>query len=158
MNQKNLLKVIVIVSIIYFIWLFIVAMQEAMKGGVILFSLKIWSIVGIILYIFFLLVELLVYISTPKAEGKEIKIVSEVIKKVVCSQCHTTFTITDTGVRPLRYTCPNCGKEGVLRGKRVKGVAKRITCDNCGNEFDILDTGEKPLTYVCPSCHYEGVV
>ncbi|HHF56165.1 MAG TPA: hypothetical protein ENL42_04535 [Thermoplasmatales archaeon] len=158
MNQKNLLKVIVIVSIIYFIWLFIVAMQQARGGGEILFPLKIWAIAGIILYIFFLLVELIVYATTPKTEGKEIKIVSEVIKKVMCSQCHTTFTISDTGVRPLKYTCPNCGKEGVLRGKRVKGVARHITCSNCGNEFDVLDTGEKPLTYVCPSCHHEGVV
>ncbi|KAA0001774.1 MAG: hypothetical protein FE048_04925 [Thermoplasmata archaeon] len=158
MSHKNLLKIIVIASIIYFIWLFIVALNETMYGEKILISLKMWSIIGVLLYILFLIIEILLYITTPKKEAREIKIVSEVIKKVVCSHCHATFTISDTGVRPLKYTCPNCGKEGVLRGKRVKGIVKSITCSNCGNVFDVFDTGEKPLSYECPACHYQGVV
>jgi len=158
MKQKNLLKTIVIISIIYFIWLFIVALNETMYGGKILFSLKMWSVIGILLYILFLIIEILLYVTMPKKERREIKLISEVIKKVVCSNCHATFTISDTGVRPLKYTCPVCGKEGVLRGKRVKGAVKSITCSNCGNVFDVFDTGEKPLSYECPSCHYQGVV
>ncbi|RLF47209.1 MAG: hypothetical protein DRN29_03110 [Thermoplasmata archaeon] len=158
MNQKNLLKIVVIASILYFIWLFIVALNETMNGSKILLSLKTWSLIGVVVYVFFLFIEIMVYITTPKKETKEIKLVSEVIKKIVCNSCHTTFTITDTGVRPMKYVCPNCGKEGVLRGKKVKGIVKTITCSSCGDKFEIIDTGERPLTYQCPSCHYEGVV
>ena len=158
MNQKNLLKIVVIASILYFIWLFIVALNETMNGSKILLSLKTWSLIGVVVYVFFLFIEIMVYITTPKKETKEIKLVSEVIEKIVCNSCHTTFTITDTGVRPMKYVCPNCGKEGVLRGKKVKGIVKTITCSSCGDKFEIIDTGERPLTYQCPSCHYEGVV
>ena len=98
------------------------------------------------------------YITAPREEEEEIKIVSEAIKKIVCSNCKTVFTIRDTGVRPLKYKCPNCGMEGVLRGKSVKGKRISVQCDKCGNEFEIFDTGERPLIYRCPVCHYQGEV
>ena len=154
--NKNLLKIIVIVSLVYLAWLILVAFYE-IKGVEILLSLKYWSIIGIILYASFLFIEFLIYM-TPPAKREEIKIVSEALKKVMCSDCKTIFLISDTGVRPLRYTCPNCGKEGVLRGKTVEGKARKIVCENCNVEFEIFDTGERPLSYSCPNCHFEGVV
>lgn len=158
MNKKLASKIIVLVSFIYFIWLVITAVVEVFYNSKIFLSLKEWSIVGIILYILLLLVEVVIYISTPEKKEKETKIVSEVIKKVVCSHCKTKFTVSDTGVRPLYYTCPNCGKEGALKGRVVEGESRFIVCSNCESEIEIFDTGERPLHYECPSCHVEGVL
>ncbi len=158
MSQKNLLKLIIIISITYFIWLAIVTINEIKFGYNLLLSLKSWSIIGMAIYILFLILEIIIYISTPKKEIKEIKIVSEALKKVFCSNCKTTFTISDTGVRPLRYTCPNCGMEGVLKGRTTEGRRLKVICQNCNNEFEIFDTGEKPLIYECPNCHSKGEI
>ena len=158
MKQNNLLKAIVILAVIYFLWLFIVAIKDVMGGDGILLTLKTWSIIGAAFYIILLVVEILVYALTPQEEAEEIKVVAEAIKQVTCSNCKTIFNITDTGVRPLKYTCPNCGMEGVLRGKKVEGIKRTITCDSCQNNFEVIDTGEKPLRYVCPVCHYEGAI
>ncbi len=158
MKPNNLLKAIVILAVIYFLWLFIVAIKDVMGGDGILLTLKTWSIIGIAFYILLLIVEIMVYAFTPREEAEEIKVVTEAIKQVTCSNCKTVFNITDTGVRPLKYTCPNCGMEGVLRGKKVEGIKRTITCESCQNNFEIIDTGEKPLKYVCPVCHYEGEI
>jgi len=155
--NKNLLKAIVIVALLYLIWLVVAAYFE-MEGNKILLSLKYWSLIGVILYVIFLILEIIVYLKSSKKEREEIKIISEALKKVMCSDCKTVFLVSDTGVRPLRYTCPNCGKEGVLRGKTVEGKARKIVCENCNVEFEIFDTGERPLSYSCPNCHFEGVV
>ena len=32
-----------------------------------------------------------------------------------CSNCRETFTLMDTGERPLRHACPHCGVTGVLK-------------------------------------------
>ncbi|HEC75785.1 MAG TPA: hypothetical protein ENI33_00805 [Thermoplasmatales archaeon] len=158
MKQKNLLRIIVIISIIYFIWLFIDALNEVMNGTKLLLSLKTWSIIGVVIYIVFLVVEIILYFATPQEKIKEIKLVSPALKKIVCSNCKTTFTISDDGIRPVYYACPNCGKEGVIKGKKIEGISKLITCSNCDKIFEIIDTGDRPLTYECPSCHFRGDV
>ncbi len=158
MKKIGLLKTVVILAVIYFLWLFIVAVNDAMGGNGILLRLKTWSFIGIALYAILLIVEIMIYFLYPGEEKEEIKVVAEAIKQVTCSNCKTVFKISDTGVRPLKYTCPNCGMEGVLRGKRVEGVKKIITCESCQNSFEVIDTGEKPFKYVCPVCHYEGAI
>ena len=158
MNKKSVSKAVVIVSFIYFIWLIVASAAEVFGGIKIFFSLKEWSIIGIFIYIVLLLIEVYVYFTIPEKKTKEMKIVSEVMKKVVCSECKTKFTISDTGVRPLPYTCPNCGKEGTLRGKVIEGKSRFVTCSNCQNEFEIFDTEERPLYYECPQCHFKGAI
>ncbi len=158
MKQKDALKIIVLFAILYFIWLFVVALNEVMNGGTLLLELKMWAIIGVVLYALFLLVEVVMYLTVPKEESREIKLVSEAITRVMCSNCKTTFTISDTGVRPMPYTCPNCGKEGALKGKKVEGSKMNVTCPECSASFEIMDTGERPLTYECPYCHHHGVV
>jgi len=157
MGKKIVLKVIFVASLLYFIWLIMAAVNESFLKYNMYFSIKTWSIIGIALYLIFILIEAIFYLSQPHEE-KEVKIVTEAIKKVVCSNCKTTFTIKDTGVRPLKYTCPNCGMEGVLRGKNLKGKKMNVLCEKCHNEFEIFDTGERPLAYECPVCHYKGVL
>ncbi|MEA2054069.1 MAG: hypothetical protein U9O96_02970 [Candidatus Thermoplasmatota archaeon] len=155
--------VITFISLIYFMWLMVVVLKERgyiLPNADLFLSLREWAIIGIILYAVFLIIEIFYYLSTPKKEeGAEgIKLVSAVIKKVFCNNCNTVFSITDTGVRPLRYTCPNCGGEGALRGKIAEGIRKNIKCGRCENLFEIYDTGERPLKYECPECHFEGAV
>lgn len=155
--------VITFISLLYFLWLMVVVLKERgyiLSGMNLRLSLKEWAIVGIILYAIFLIIEIFYYISIPKEEkgADGIKLVSTATKKIVCGNCNTVFTITDTGVRPLRYTCPNCGEEGVLRGKIAEGTMKKIRCERCDSPFDIYDTGVRPLKYECPSCHFEGVI
>jgi len=36
-----------------------------------------------------------------------------------CAGCGETFTMADTGARPLTGACPHCGQSGVLRGEPV---------------------------------------
>jgi len=154
---------ITLISLLYFAWLMVVVLKERgyiLAGTNLFLSLKEWAIIGIILYAIFLVVEIFYYLSSSK-EKKEvegIKLVSAVTKKIVCSNCNTVFNITDTGVRPLRYTCPNCGEVGVLRGKTAEGIRRSIICDECKNTFEVYDTGERPLKYECPSCHFEGTI
>lgn len=33
-----------------------------------------------------------------------------------CPGCSETFTVSDSGERPLRHECPHCGRAGVIRG------------------------------------------
>jgi len=155
--------VIAFVSLLYFLWLMVVVLKDRgyiLSDTNIFLSLKEWAIIGTVLYAIFLIVEIFYYLSAPGEEGgaEGIKLVSAVSKKIVCSNCNTVFTITDTGVRPLRYTCPNCGMEGALRGKTAEGVRKRIKCGECENTFEIYDTGDRPLKYECPKCHFEGEI
>ena len=157
MEKKIISKTMFMASLLYFIWLIIAAVNESSLKYNMYLSLKTWSIIGIVLYLVFIAIEIIFYLSQPHEE-KEVKIVTEAIKKVVCSNCKTTFTIKDTGVRPLKYTCPNCGMEGVLRGKNIKGKKINILCEKCHNEFEVFDTGERPLAYECPVCHYKGVL
>lgn len=158
MERDTLAKIIVVVSIVYFIWLIFVASNEMYFKINLLLSLKIWSIIGIVVYALFFIIEIIIYKGKPKKGAREIKIVSEALKKVACNNCNTTFTISDTGVRPLKYTCPNCGKEGVLKGRAIKGRIKEIVCSNCKNRFEIFDSGQRPLSYMCPNCHFEEVL
>ncbi len=158
MDKKNVSMAIMIISLLYFIWLVVVAANETMLHANMYLSLKEWSIIGIAIYIIFLAIEGAIYLSEPKEEEREIKLISPAIKKIVCSNCKTVFTIKDTGVRPLKYTCPNCGMEGVIRGKNVKGKTRIIECEECGERFEIFDTGERPLHYECPFCHHKGVI
>ncbi|MCD6474143.1 MAG: hypothetical protein J7K47_04475 [Thermoplasmata archaeon] len=158
MDRKTTIRVIFVVSLLYFIWLILVAANDSFWSYDLYLSFKGWSIIGSVIYAAFIIIEVLLYITAPREEEEEIKIVSEAIKKIVCSNCKTVFTIRDTGVRPLKYKCPNCGMEGVLRGKSVKGKRISVQCDKCGNEFEIFDTGERPLIYRCPVCHYQGEV
>ncbi len=41
-----------------------------------------------------------------------------------CSACRETFTLLDTGERPLRHACPHCGRSGVLREPRPPAPAE----------------------------------
>ena len=158
MDRKTASKIIFVISLIYFLWLIVAAANNVFWKYNLYLSFKDWSIVGASLYIFFIIIEVLIYATIPQKKEEEIKIVSEAIRKVVCSNCHTVFTIRDTGVRPLKYKCPNCGMEGVLRGKSEKGKTIEVECEKCGNKFEVFDTGERPLKYKCPVCHYEGVL
>lgn len=158
MKRKTILNVIVILAILYFFWLFIVALAETMNGTTLLLELKLWAIIGVIIYILFLAVELILYFTAPIKEGTKYQPISETATRVMCSNCKTTFTISDTGVRPMAYTCSNCNKKGTLKGNTIECSQVFITCSRCDTDFDIIDTGNRPLSYECPSCHFEGVV
>lgn len=43
-----------------------------------------------------------------------------------CPNCKETFTLLDTGQRPLKHACPHCGRQGVLNEKPApsKGAAR----------------------------------
>lgn len=158
MKRKIILNLIVLFAILYFIWLFIVALVETMNSTIILIELKIWALIGVIIYIFFLMLELALYFTSPIKEEKEYKLISDTITRVMCSNCKTTFTISDNGIRPMAYICPNCNREGALKGNTTEGFQIVITCSRCETDFEIFDTGDRPLSYECPSCHFEGVV
>jgi len=160
-EKKRVAAVLTFIAFIYFLWIIVVALKE---NGYIFsttnffLSLREWAIIGILLYLIFVIIEVYYYLSAPKEEKKieGIKLVSTVKKKVMCNNCKTVFTIADTGKRPLRYSCPNCGEEGVLRGTTAEGIRKMVACENCKNIFEIYDTGERPFSYRCPKCHYES--
>ncbi|MEM2508747.1 MAG: hypothetical protein QW673_00915 [Candidatus Thermoplasmatota archaeon] len=151
MSKKSLL--IIVVSIAYFIWLILWVAIEFFTPIDEPISLKIWSILGIFIYSAFIIIEILMLIGKEKKEKIEAK-----IKKVVCGYCKTKFDIEDTGERPLSYACPNCGNEGFLKGKTLKGNSIFIECSNCKNEIEIFDFGERPMKYVCPKCRLEGIL
>lgn len=155
--------VITFISLLYFLWLVVVLLQDQgyLPGSIdLVLSLRDWAIVGIILYAAFVMVLVYYYLTTgpqeKRAEG--IKLVSAVTTRVVCDNCHTVATISDTGTRPLRYSCPNCGRQGVLRKKTAQGRRRNISCQHCENYVEIYDTGERPLSYECPHCHFEGAL
>jgi len=157
MDRERLLKTIFIISLIYFLWIATITGVRYFFHRNIYLSFPTWCIGGTVLYAAIIIFEILIYFTSQEKE-EEIKIVSEAITKVVCGNCNTIFTIKDTGVRPLKYKCPNCGFEGVLRGKSARGKILQVECDKCGNKFEIFDTGIRPLKYKCPVCHYEGVL
>jgi len=151
--------VITFISVLYFIWLMVAVLQDRgyiLSGSDLPLSVQWWAVIGIILFAVFFLVELYMYLTAPGKERRTegIKLVSAVTTKVVCSDCHTVFTISDTGARPLRYTCPNCGQEGALRRQMASGVRKNVQCERCEHVFEIHDTGERPFKYTCPDCHH----
>ena len=155
--------VITFISLLYFLWLVVVVLQDQgylLEGTDLVLSLRDWAIVGIILYAVFVMVLVYYYLTTgtPEKRTEGIKLVSAVTTRVVCDNCHTVFTISDTGVRPLRYSCPNCGEQGALRRKTIQGRRKNIACHHCENYFEVYDTGERPLSYECPHCHFEGAL
>ncbi len=152
MGKKSLL-IAVVVAIVYFIWLAIWAFFEFFTDLKLPVSLKIWSIIGIFLYSALILIEILLVMKKEEKEETPKK-----IKKVVCAQCKTKFDISDTGERPLSYICPNCGNEGFLKGKTLKGNSIFIECSNCGKEIEIFDFGERPFEYICPYCHVKGII
>lgn len=42
-----------------------------------------------------------------------------------CPNCRETFTLLDTGERPLKHACPHCGRQGVLNDRpSAKGAAR----------------------------------
>lgn len=42
-----------------------------------------------------------------------------------CPNCKETFTLLDTGERPLKHACPHCGRPGVLNDRAAaKGAAR----------------------------------
>jgi len=160
-EKKRVAAVLTFIALLYFLWIIIVVLKE--NGYIFattnfLLSLREWAIIGILLYLIFVIIEVYYYLSFPKEEKKVegIKLVSTVTKKVMCNNCKTVFTIADTGKRPLRYTCPNCGGEGALRGTVAEGIRKMVACEKCKNIFEIYDTGERPFAYKCPECHYEN--
>ncbi len=151
--------VITFISILYFIWLMVAVLQDQgyiLAGTDVPLSVQWWAVIGIILFAVFFLAELYLYLTAPRPEPRSegIKLVSAVTTKVMCSDCHTVFTISDTGARPLRYTCPNCGQSGALRKHMASGVRKNVQCERCENVFEIHDTGDRPLRYTCPDCHH----
>lgn len=42
-----------------------------------------------------------------------------------CPSCKQTFSLLDTGERPLRHSCPHCGRAGVLREPRAPARVER---------------------------------
>jgi hypothetical protein len=155
--------VITLLSLIYFAWLVIVILQDqgyVLENTDLILNLQEWAIIGIILYSIFVIVLAYFYLTlAPKEKSSNgIKLVSAVITHAVCDNCHTVITISDTGSRPLAYTCPNCGKQGALCSNTVQGTRKTIPCERCEEYFEIYDTGERPLTYECSHCHFEGVL
>jgi Zn finger protein HypA/HybF involved in hydrogenase expression len=159
MKQKGVLNVIVLSAIVYFIWLFIVALNEVLNGTKLLVELRLWALIGVVVYAVFLVLEIIMYVMAgPSEPEREYKLVEEVPARVVCSNCKTVFTIMDPGTRPLAYTCPHCGEDGALRGKKIEGIATVLTCRECDLTFEIMDTGERPIEFICPHCQCEGVV
>ena len=158
MNQKKMLNLIVLLAIIYFLWLFAVALNEIIRETTLLLDLKMWAIIGIVLYAVFVIIEVFLYLTQEKGGTREIKLVSDVETKVMCSYCKTTFLISDSGIRPIGYTCPNCGKDGALKGKKIEGSKSTINCSQCNHVFEIVDAGERPYQYECPHCHHQGAV
>jgi len=155
--------VITFLSLLYFIWLVIVVLKDQgylLENTNLFLSLEEWAIIGIILYAIFVIV-LIYYYLTLAPEGKTsagIKLVSAVTTRVVCDKCHAVITLSDAGTRPLRYACPNCGKQGALRRNIIQGKRRNIACQRCDDLFEIYDTTERPLTYECPHCHFEGAL
>lgn len=152
MSKKSLL-IIVITAIVYFIWLIIWGTIEFFTPLSMPISLKIWSIIGIFIYSALIIIEVLMLMEKEKKEE-----IPKKIKKAVCGYCKTKFDVEDTGERPLEYVCPNCGNEGFLKGRTLKGNSLLIKCSNCKNEIEIFDFGERPLEYVCPVCHLKGII
>ena len=155
--------VITLLSLLYFIWLVIVILQDQgllLESTDLVLTLQEWAILGIILYTIFVIVLVYYYLTlAPKEEvSGGIKLVSAVTTNAVCDNCHTVIAVSDTGIRPLRYECPNCGKQGTLRCKTAQGIRKRVTCERCRENFEVYDTGERPLTYECCHCHFEGAL
>lgn len=159
--KKRAAALLTFLAILYFIWILLVILKEneyIFTTTSFFLPLREWAIIGILLYLIFVIIEIYYYLSSPK-EGKKvegIKLVSTVTKKVMCNNCNTVVSISDTGKRPLRYTCPSCDGEGVLRGTTAEGVRRMIACENCQHIFEIHDTGERPFVYQCPQCHYEA--
>ena len=158
MNQKKMLNLIVLIAILYFIWLFSMALNEIVRETTFLFELKLWAVIGVVLYAIFLIIEIFLYLTKSQDKPREIKLISDIETKVMCSYCKTTFTIADSGIRPIGYTCPNCGKDGALKGKKIEGAKATVNCSQCNNTFEIIDSGERPLQYECPHCHHQGDV
>ena len=154
---------ITFLSLLYFIWLIIVVLKNQgylLENTDLFLNLEEWAIIGIILYAIFVIVLIYYYLTLApecKTSGG-IKLVSAVTNRVVCDKCHTVITISDTGTRPRRYTCPNCGKQGALRRNTIQGKRRNIACQRCDGFFEIYDTNERPLTYECPHCHFEGAL
>jgi Zn finger protein HypA/HybF involved in hydrogenase expression len=158
MKSKTSLKVIIVIAVLYLIWLFVVAANDVIRDSEIVLSLRMWSVIGVLIYALFLVLEIVLYLMSSRKAFKEIKLVSETINKVVCSHCHSMFTISDPGNRPIPYVCPHCERSGVLKGRKTGGTTTHITCNQCSTAFEILDAEDHPLTYECPSCHHYGVV
>jgi predicted RNA-binding Zn-ribbon protein involved in translation (DUF1610 family) len=155
--------VIALLSLLYFIWLVIVILRDQgflLENTDFVLTLQEWAIMGIILYTIFIIVLVYYYLTlAPKEEmSPGIKLVSAVTTRAVCDNCHTVIAVSDTGIRPLQYYCPNCGKQGALRCKTAQGIRKIITCERCEKDFEVYDTGERPLTYECSNCHFEGAL
>lgn len=158
--KKRAAAILTFLALLYFLWIIVVILKEneyILATTDLFLSLREWAIIGILLYLIFVIIEVYYYLSFPKKEKKVegIKLVSTVTKKVMCNNCNTVVAISDTGKRPLHYTCPSCGGEGVLRGTTAEGIRKMVACGNCKNIFELHDTGERPFIYRCPKCHYE---
>lgn len=151
-KKKIVGYVIITISILYFLWLLAIILSDLGYFFLLDTSLERWIFVGIALYSIFTII-MISFLYTPKEEEESFS-----TTQVGCSKCKTIFKIKGTGERPLAYSCPNCGREGSLKGRIATAKRSNITCDNCGEKFDIWDEGTRPLNFECPRCHLERII
>lgn len=89
---------------------------------------------------------------------------------IECTNCATRFDVQDTGVRPLDYTCPQCGTAGSwtaepvpMPGAGPAGVgaseeALLVKCTNCGKPFELPFSDKRPIFGSCPNCGKRGIL
>lgn len=103
------------------------------------------------------------------------------VLSVACAVCSTPLEVTDTGQRPLPYTCPQCGTVGEIAGHEAPPAAQEapapepltptpapmvdaevdallVQCTNCQNEFELPYSTERPLHGRCPHCGEETIL
>lgn len=129
--------------------------------------LIVWNVVGVILFIAFLVVEIMmVFFSellfevrglSPDQTGTHLN--------VRCRDCGVVHWVEDTGERPMSHFCPNCGKQGQWggpdRGNKdfiYTQVEVKIGCTNCHTTFLVPEPLVRPLWAQCPSCEKVGVL
>jgi parallel beta-helix repeat protein len=86
--------------------------------------------------------------ARPKAKEQPIK----------CPKCTELFIVQDTGQRPLKTKCPNCGAKGMIRGTALKpGKEEKVNikCPKCSRIFKI--SGDEKY-FECPKCHTKGTL
>jgi predicted RNA-binding Zn-ribbon protein involved in translation (DUF1610 family) len=68
---------------------------------------------------------------------------------VGCTGCGTVFDRRGGELGTATFTCPNCGRGGILRDRQVhKAQLNNLSCYRCGNPFRAYHPEAE-----CPVCH-----
>lgn len=108
---------LLVVAALAFVTALVATLRAAPDAGT-------WLLVSVVVLVLALAGELFLLLygaSRPFDEGdaewynweKEAREAGDLLLR--CSSCRQTFTLRDTGERPLRHACPHCGRKGILR-------------------------------------------